>query len=111
MLRQTGAMLGLDTAEREGWWSGYDCNTERRGACLRWRSEHAVTPDMSWGTLPAVLQEKWTAYDCDHLVQDAIQREDEEARARTVRRGWNRTAGSRYEFAADGVTFESSGGI
>ena len=24
MLRQTGAMLGLDTAEREGWWSGYD---------------------------------------------------------------------------------------
>ena len=26
-------------------------------------------------------------------------------------RGWNRTAGSRYEFAADGVTFESSGGI
>ena len=46
-----------------------------------------------------------------HLVQDAIQREDEEARARTVRRGWNRTAGSRYEFAADGVTFESSGGI
>ena len=29
----------------------------------------------------------------------------------TVRRGWNRTAGSRYEFAADGVTFESSGGI
>ena len=22
MLRQTGAMLGLDTAEREGWWSG-----------------------------------------------------------------------------------------
>ena len=85
--------------------------TERRGACLRWRSEHAVTPDMSWGTLPAVLQEKWTAYDCDHLVQDAIQREDEEARARTVRRGWNRTAGSRYAFAADGVTFESSGGI
>ena len=49
--------------------------------------------------------------DCDHLVQDAIQREDEEARARTVRRGWNRTAGSRYAFAADGVTFESSGGI
>ena len=85
--------------------------TERRGACLRWRSEHAVTPDMSWGTLPAVLQEKWTAYDCDHLLQDAIQREDEEARARTVRRGWNRTAGSRYEFAADGVTFASSGGI
>ena len=85
--------------------------TEWRGACLRWRSEHAVTPDMSWGTLPAVLQEKWTAYDCDHLVQDAIQREDEEARARTVRRGWDRTAGSRYEFAADGVTFESSGGI
>ena len=81
------------------------------GACLRWRSEHAVTPDMSWGTLPAVLQKKWTAYDCDHLVQDAIQREDEEARARTVRRGWNRTAGSRYAFAADGVTFESSGGI
>ena len=72
---------------------------------------YAVTPDMSWGTLPAVLQEKWTAYDCDHLVQDAIQREDEEARARTVRRGWNRTAGSRYAFAADGVTFESSGGI
>ena len=29
----------------------------------------------------------------------------------TVRRGWNRTAGSRYAFAADGVTFESSGGI
>ena len=74
-------------------------------------AEHAVTPDMSWGTLPAVLQKKWTAYDCDHLVQDAIQREDEEARARTVRRGWDRTAGSRYEFAADGVTFESSGGI
>ena len=24
MLRQTGAMLGLDTADREGWWSGYD---------------------------------------------------------------------------------------
>ena len=22
MLRQTGAMLGLDTADREGWWSG-----------------------------------------------------------------------------------------
>jgi hypothetical protein len=29
----------------------------------------------------------------------------------TVRRGWNRTAGSRYTFAADGVTFESTGGI
>ena len=29
----------------------------------------------------------------------------------TVRRGWNRTAGSRYASAADGVTFESSGGI
>ena len=29
----------------------------------------------------------------------------------TVRRGWNRTAGSRYAFAADGVTFESSDGI
>ena len=29
----------------------------------------------------------------------------------TVRRGWNRTAGSRYQFAADGITFESSGGI
>ena len=57
------------------------------------------------------LQEKWTAYDCDHLVQDAIQREDEEARARTVRRGWNRTAGSRYAFAADGVTFAAAGAI
>jgi hypothetical protein len=78
--------------------------------CARWRADHKVVPDYSWGTLPEHLQKRYKAYDCDSLVPpvpDAVPTGPTE----TVRRGWNRTAGSRYEFAADGVTFESSGGI
>ena len=77
---------------------------------MRWRADHKVVPDYSWGTLPVHLQKRYKAYDCDSLVPpvpDAVPTGPTE----TVRRGWNRTAGSRYEFAADGVTFESSGGI
>ena len=66
-----------------------------------------VVPDYSWGTLPVHLQKRYTAYDCDSLVPPV----PDAAPTETVRRGWNRTAGSRYAFAADGVTFESSGGI
>ena len=78
--------------------------------CARWRADHKVVPDYSWGTLPEHLQKRYKAYDCDSLVPpvpEALPTGPTE----TVRRGWNRTAGSRYQFAADGITFESSGGI
>ena len=78
--------------------------------CARWPADHKVVPDYSWGTLPEHLQKRYKAYDCDSLVPpvpDALPTGPTE----TVRRGWNRTAGSRYQFAADGITFESSGGI
>ena len=84
--------------------------TAKERQCARWRADHKVVPDYSWGTLPVHLQKRYTAYDCDSLVPpvpDALSTGPTE----TVRRGWNRTAGSRYAFAADGVTFESSGGI
>ena len=84
--------------------------TAKERQCARWRADHKVVPDYSWGTLPVHLQKRYKAYDCDSLVPpvpDALPTGPTE----TVRRGWNRTAGSRYAFAADGVTFESSGGI
>ena len=84
--------------------------TAKERQCARWRADHKVVPDYSWGTLPEHLQKRYKAYDCDSLVPpvpDALPTGPTE----TVRRGWNRTAGSRYAFAADGVTFESSGGI
>ena len=84
--------------------------THKERECARWRADHKVVPDYSWGTLPVHLQKRYKAYDCDSLVPpvpDALPTGPTE----TVRRGWNRTAGSRYQFAADGITFESSGGI
>ena len=66
-----------------------------------------VVPDYSWGTLPVHLQKRYTAYDCVSLVPPV----PDAAPTETVRRGWNRTAGSRYAFAADGVTYESDDGI
>ena len=84
--------------------------TAKERECARWRADHKVVPDYSWGTLPVHLQKRYKAYDCDSLVPpvpDAAPTGPTE----TVRRGWNRTAGSRYQFAADGITFESSGGI
>ena len=84
--------------------------TAKERQCARWRADHKVVPDYSWGALPVHLQKRYKAYDCDSLVPpvpDAVPTGPTE----TVRRGWNRTAGSRYVFAADGVTFESTGGI
>ena len=84
--------------------------TAKERQCAQWRADHKVVPDYSWGTLPEHLQKRYKAYDCDSLVPpvpDAAPTGPTE----TVRRGWNRTAGSRYAFAADGVTFASSGGI
>ena len=46
---------------------------ERREACRKWRTDHAVSPGVSWGTLPADLQRTWRDYDCDIFLQDAVQ--------------------------------------
>ena len=80
------------------------------GSRIDGETDHKVVPDYSWGTLPEHLQKRYKAYDCDSLVPpvpDALPTGPTE----TVRRGWNRTAGSRYEFAADGITFTGTGGI
>lgn len=46
---------------------------ERRDQCRAWRTQHAVSPGVSWGTLPADLQKTWRDYDCDIFLQDAVQ--------------------------------------
>ena len=101
-------ILGIDGTRQSAEKSFSEGGKERE--CARWRADHNVVPDYSWGTLPVHLQKRYKAYDCDSLVPpvpEALPTGPTE----TVRRGWNRTAGSRYQFAADGITFESSGGI
>jgi len=46
---------------------------ERSATCAEWRTKHAVSPGVSWGTLPLDLQGKWRDYDCDIFLQDAAQ--------------------------------------
>mmetsp|Transcript_27820 Transcript_27820/g.83439 ORF Transcript_27820/g.83439 Transcript_27820/m.83439 type:complete len:262 (+) Transcript_27820:1435-2220(+) len=45
----------------------------RTEKCRQWRTEYAVSPGASWGTLPLDLQQTWRDYDCDIFVQDAVQ--------------------------------------
>jgi len=46
---------------------------ERAEACRNWRTQHAVSPGVSWGSLPLDLQATWRDYDCDIFVQDAVE--------------------------------------
>ena len=46
---------------------------ERSKSCREWRTAHAVSPGVSWGTLPLDLQMKWKDYDCDMFLLDSVQ--------------------------------------
>ena len=49
-------------------------STEERSAkCKDWRSQYAVSPGVSWGTLPLDLQATWRDYDCDIFLQESVQ--------------------------------------
>mmetsp|Transcript_27072 Transcript_27072/g.83115 ORF Transcript_27072/g.83115 Transcript_27072/m.83115 type:complete len:219 (+) Transcript_27072:55-711(+) len=46
---------------------------ERSATCLGWRTQYAVSPGVSWGSLPLELQAKWRAFDCDIYLQQSVQ--------------------------------------
>ena len=46
---------------------------ERTAICQDWRLQYAVSPGVSWGSLPLDLQTQWKAFDCDIYIQRAVQ--------------------------------------